>query len=245
LLQADIRIDAWAYPNATVSFLRDGAVVTTKTAGSDGFVSNLTEGLDRGSYSFSLYAVDAKAARSATFATTLWLRSDTLNVLSNIMLPPTLTVADESVQPGAPLAVSGYSAPQARITVWLRPRLAEVSTSDVVATTTAASNGAWSLSVPTQGLPVGTYELVAQGALPDSVVQSDKSARRTIGVGVDVAPEGECGRQGDLNCDGFVNLVDFSILLFNWNTASTVADINKDGIVSLPDFSIQLFYWTG
>jgi hypothetical protein len=80
--------------------------------------------------------------------------------------------------------------------------------------------------------------------MPDSVVESDKSARKTVGVGVEVA-EGDCGSQGDLNCDGFVNLVDFSILLFNWNTASTVADINKDGTVSLPDFSIMLFYWTG
>lgn len=244
LLQASIKIDGWAYPGATVSILRDGVITSGKPAGGDAAFSSLTEGLDRGSYSFSMYAVDSKGVRSATFATTLWLRSDTLNTLSNVMLPPTLSVANNSVQPGTPLALSGYSAPNAIIMVWLRPRLAEVSTQDIIATTTASTNGTWSLSLPTTGATVGTYELVAQGFMQNSVVQSDKSARMTIGIGVGVS-EGDCGSKGDLNCDGFINLVDFSILLFNWNTTNTSADINKDGTVSLPDFSIMLYNWTG
>ena len=48
---------------------------------------------------------------------------------------------------------------------------------------------------------------------------------------------------GDLNNDGFVNLTDFSILLFYWNTSNANADINGDGIVNLTDFSIMLFHW--
>jgi hypothetical protein len=224
--------------------MRDGTIVDTDTADSDGAFSNLTEGLDRGSYSFAVYAVDRADVRSATFATTLWLQADTLNNLSNIMLPPTMSVASQSIVPGAPLVVSGYSAPRAMVTTWLRPKLAEVSTGDITATTTAAANGAWSLTVPTTGLPLGTYELVGQAKMPDEAVESDKSARMTIGVGVEVA-EGTCLSVGDLNCDTFVNLVDFSILLFNWNTTNAVADINADGIVSLADFSIMLYNWTG
>jgi hypothetical protein len=80
--------------------------------------------------------------------------------------------------------------------------------------------------------------------MQDGSVESDKSARKTIGVGVEVADD-NCKSTGDLNCDGAVNLVDFSILLFNWNSSAEVADINSDGTVSLPDFSIMLFYWTG
>jgi hypothetical protein len=140
--------------------------------------------------------------------------------------------------------VDGYVSPNAFVTAWLRPKLAEVSSADVVATTSAMSNGAWSLTIPTTGLSEGTYELVAQGKMLDGEVESDKSIRKTIGIGVTVEA-GECGAIGDLNCDGFVNLVDFSILLFNWNTSNEIADINKDGVVSLPDFSIMLFYWTG
>lgn len=244
LPQADVRIDGWAYPGATVSFFRDGVIVTTKTAGGGGEFSNLTEGLDRGSYSFGVYAVDSKGTRSATYATTLWLQSSTLNAISNVMLPPTVALTENSVSPGDPIVLTGYTAPSADITTWLRPKLAEVSTADVVSTTTAASNGAWTVTIQTSGLPQGTYELVAQGKMQDGLVESDKSARKTIGIGVSV-PDGDCTSTGDLNCDGFVNLVDFSILLFNWNTSNAVADVNKDGFVSLPDFSILLFYWTG
>jgi hypothetical protein len=246
LPQADVRISGWAYPGGNVSFLRDGTLVTTKTAGGDAVFSNLTEGLDRGSYSFAIYAVDPKGVRSATIASTLWLRSDTVNTLSNIMIPPTLSVASTSVDPGSPLQVSGYTASRGTVTVWLRPKLAEVSTGDVSATTTALISGAWSLSIPTSGLSRGTYELVAQAVMPEGLAESDKSARMTVGVGVDVGPEASCSNaRGDLNCDSLVNLVDFSILVFNWNTTSSVADINADGTVSLPDFSILLFYWTG
>lgn len=246
LPQADVRIDGWAYPGATVSFYRDGKLVTNKTAGSGGEFSHLTEGLDRGSYTFGVYALDSKGVKSATFSTTLWLRSETLNVISNVMLPPTITVENDSVSPGAPLLVSGYTAPNAVVTTWLRPKLAEVSTADVVATTTALSNGTWSTSIPTNGLTIGTYELVAQAKMQNGQVESDKSARKTVGVGVEVAqPDGNCLSIGDLNCDGYVNLVDFSILLFNWNTPSAAADINGDGTVSLPDFSIMLYHWTG
>jgi len=241
---ADVRIDGFAYPSGLVSIIKDGVVVGTKAAGSGGEFSYLIEGLDRGSYSFAVYAVDADNVRGSTYNTTLWLQSDTLNVLSNVMLAPTIHVAEASISPGDSLAVSGYTVPNATVTTWLRPRLAEVSTSDIVTTAVASSNGAWSVIIPTSGLAEGTYELVAQGKTQDGLIESDKSVRKTIGIGVSV-PDGDCKSIGDLNCDGFVNLVDFSILLFNWNTASIVADINDDGIVSLPDFSIMLFYWTG
>ncbi len=244
LQQADVKIEGWAYPGATVSFFRDGVSVATKNAGTDASFSNLTEDLDRGSYSFGIYAVDSKGVRSATFSTTLWLQPDTLNALSNIMLPPTVHVTENSVSGGESFEVSGYSAPNASITVWLRPKLAEVSSSDVIATTTASSGGFWSLELSTMGLSDGTYELVAQAKMQDELVESDKSARKTVGIGVEVADD-DCKSIGDLNCDGFVNLVDFSILLFNWNTSNEIADINNDNTVSLPDFSVMLYYWTG
>lgn len=53
-------------------------------------------------------------------------------------------------------------------------------------------------------------------------------------------------RKADLNCDQRVNLVDLSILLFNWETVKNNpnSDINKDATVDLVDFSILLYYWT-
>ena len=50
----------------------------------------------------------------------------------------------------------------------------------------------------------------------------------------------------DFNCDGRVNLIDFSILLYNWGTPTdTKTDLSEDGKVNITDFSIMLFWWTG
>ena len=64
-----------------------------------------------------------------------------------------------------------------------------------------------------------------------------------VGVGENANPN--FGNRADLNKDGKVNLIDFSILLFNWKGSDDVADINQDGTVNLTDFSIMLSAWTG
>ena len=57
---------------------------------------------------------------------------------------------------------------------------------------------------------------------------------------------GSCPKSADINSDRRVNLVDFSILLFNWGRLSNQhADLNCDGQVDLTDFSILLYYWQG
>jgi len=51
----------------------------------------------------------------------------------------------------------------------------------------------------------------------------------------------------DLNFDGKINLIDFSILLYFWGQSSPsnrCVDINFDGIVDLVDFSIMMYWWT-
>ena len=52
---------------------------------------------------------------------------------------------------------------------------------------------------------------------------------------------------GDLNCDGHVNLIDFSIMAYWYNRINPPkkVDLNHDGKVSLIDFSIMMFNWTG
>jgi hypothetical protein len=72
------------------------------------------------------------------------------------------------------------------------------------------------------------------------------SGYTAYGVGSQVT--GVAG-SSDLNRDGSVNIVDFSILLFWWNTdggaSNPPADINQNGRVGIEDFSIMLFNWTG
>ncbi len=53
-------------------------------------------------------------------------------------------------------------------------------------------------------------------------------------------------RTGDLNHDGVINIIDFSILLGLWGPAQadTQADINLDLTVNIVDVSILLSRWT-
>ena len=64
-------------------------------------------------------------------------------------------------------------------------------------------------------------------------------------MGVDGVPT----TPSDLNRDAKIDLIDFSILIFWWQTAggdsNPPADISGNGKVSLEDFSILLFNWTG
>lgn len=53
-------------------------------------------------------------------------------------------------------------------------------------------------------------------------------------------------RPSDLNEDRKVDLIDFSILLYNYGAPiNKKADLNNDRVVDLVDFSIMLYWWTG
>jgi len=51
----------------------------------------------------------------------------------------------------------------------------------------------------------------------------------------------------DLNCDGKINMIDFSIMLSFWGTKgpfnNPYVDIKKDGKISMTDFSIMMYEW--
>jgi hypothetical protein len=59
-----------------------------------------------------------------------------------------------------------------------------------------------------------------------------------------------CTKKGDINHDGKVNLVDFSILAYWYKRPLTAEalkqciDQNGDGKVTLADFSILAYFWT-
>ena len=60
-------------------------------------------------------------------------------------------------------------------------------------------------------------------------------------------PKGVCTKKADFNCDGKVNSIDFSILLYFWKSKppfkNQYVDLNKDLKVDSVDFSILLFEW--
>ena len=214
------------------------------TADGAGSFSVTIDEIARGVYTFGIYATDKQGVRSSTFSTTFLVTGGRGSTLSNVNVMPSLKVSPDPVTPGQALTISGYAIPSARIT--LENQKDKTSASLKTLTADSDSSGLWTYSLPTDGFVNGTYKVRAKAEqLTGDMVKTNFSGYTFYGVG----EAAQAPRSSDLNRDGKVNLIDFSILLFHWNTAggnsNPPADINGDGKVSLTDFSIMIFNWTG
>jgi hypothetical protein len=174
-----------------------------------------------------------------TFTTTFQVTQNAVTTVSNVYLPPTIDLRKKKVKPGEIIEAFGTTAPDAKVSVFVgkenSPRM----------TSTSTATGAWNLAFSTDGLEnevfhnvKAIFELLGAG----TQVKSGYSQLVNFYVGErDVKEPGSA----DLNQDGKVNLIDFSILLFNWGKSGTIADLNNDDTVNLTDLSIMLFAWTG
>jgi hypothetical protein len=234
-------MSGFASPRSTIYALVDGKAAGNVRAGNDGSYSITIDKIARGVYTFGVYAIDAAATKSSTFSTSFTVIGARTSSLSNINLPPTVKATPDPVDPGAALTLSGYALPGAAITIE-NEREGSAGSRQAL-TATAQADGAWSVTVNTSNFNVGTYK--ARAKFKTETIETNFSSYTIYGVGQAATRP----NNADLNRDGRVNLTDFSILLFWWNTdggtSDPSADINGDGRVSLTDFSILLFNWTG
>ena len=238
----EVIITGYAFPRSTVVSLVDGKVAKQTTSDGAGAFSITLDAIARGAYSFGVYGIDKNGVKSSTFATTFTVTGGRASTLSNINVMPSIKVTPNPVDPNSTVTVSGYTIPEAVVTIENQTDKSSVGLKTFTAT--SDGNGAWSVAISTDGFAKGTYKVRAK-AKQDVGVSTNFSGYTFYGVGETVAVT----RNSDLNRDGKVNLTDFSILLFWWNTAggnsNPPADINGDGKVSLTDFSILIFNWTG
>ena len=236
-----VTISGYAFPGSRVTILVDGQVVETVAANSSGRYSALIEEIARGAYTFGVFAIDNEGERSSTFSTSFTISGARASLLSNINIAPSILVTPNPAEPGEVITFSGYALPDATVTI-------QTGRSDgtgvEVLTAFSDGDGEWQVPYNTAGLGRDTYRVRASAEQVDGV-ESGFSDYEFYGLG----QEADTPLAPDLNRDGFVNLIDFSILLFWWQTnggdSDPPADINQDGNVSLTDFSILLFNWTG
>jgi len=238
---ARIIVSGYAYPDVEVTILADGQIVDTVDANQDGRYSITIDEIARGAYTFGVYATGPNNVKSSTFSTSFTVTGARTSSLSNINVVPSVLVSPDPVDPGQPLSVSGYALPNATITIE-NGRSGSIGGTPIEVQSDA--DGQWSTTLDTSGFVQDTYQVRARAEQTDG--RSTVFSNYTFyGVG----QEAEQPINADLNRDGSVNLIDFSILLFWWNSdggdSSPPADINQDGTVSLTDFSILLFNWTG
>ncbi len=244
LFQSSITLSGRAPANSAVTILKDGKQQSSVQATASGaFAATITR-LDRGTYTLVTFALDDKQRKTSRFSSTLTLNAGTNNTISNVLLSPTIAADGESVPIGENMHVAGFGVPDTIVNILLRdvPAPGKVGPpKEYTASTT--QTGTWEYSIPAKDLKRGTYEIKVKTVTPEA--SSEYNAPAYVGVGQKPSAQADTGNRSDINKDGKVNLVDFSILLTHWNESDPNADINLDGTVNLADFSILLFNWTG
>ncbi len=226
----NLRLTGYAFPGASVTFLRQGVVAGTSTANSSSFFDKTITGLDPGVQTFSIYGSDADGRSTLTLSFDANIISGSTITLSGFLLPPTISVGKTTLKRPEFQTASGMARQSATVTAFFN--------SDPIAKqVTVGSSGVWEAKI-SDTLHLGSHStnaLVQDSDGNQSVLSQTRSFTVVLSA--------------DLNVDNLVNLTDFSILMFDYgqkNPVNKAADINDNGgAPDLVDFSVLLFHWTG
>ncbi len=237
--QTRVILEGKAYPNSSINVLKDGQVIGVVQSDSNADFSYEATNMTAGPTTFGFWANDGRGIRSITYTTTFQVTQNAVTTVSNVFLPPTIDLKSKKVTLGDMVDAFGATAPLAKVSLFLDKE----KNARIMATSTGA--GLWTATVPTDGLTDEAFHAVkAMFELFGPGAQSKSGYSQAVNFYVGLR-DARALKTGDLNGDGKVNLVDFSILLFHWDTDHDIADLNSDGKVNLTDFSILLFNWTG
>ena len=234
-VQTQVVLRGKAYPNSDVNVLLDGVSTGVVRADSNADFQYSSTAVTPGTATFSFWATDSAGITSLTTSVVFDVVQSAVTNVNNIFLPPTLAVNKRQIAPGGLLTVSGQSVPSAKVIINV-----DKDTSDTLEAPVDQS-GNWAFQLDTSSITTGFHSTKASFMLASSSRSGyGKSVNFFVG---NQLPKG--GPSPDMNGDGKVNLIDFSIFLLSWGTNDPRADFNQDGIVNLADLSIMLFNWTG
>jgi len=229
-----------AYPNSNVNILLDGDVLGVVKADTNAdFLFSTTE-VTPGTATFGFWAEDQNGLRSIAFNATFEVVHSAVTAVKGVFIPPTIELSNKQLKAGELLTISGQSIPEVKIFTQVH------SDEETIVEAKTDKKGDWAVQLDTASLEQNIFHTAKAyfelDKLEEGVIQSGFSRSLSFYIGNDKAPN---NTSADINGDGKVNLIDFSIFLIYWGTSEIKADFNLDGKVNLADFSIMLFYWTG
>ena len=226
-----------AYPDALLTILKNGKVAATFKAFSSGLFERELTGVAGGTYSFGIFAEDTEGRKSVTLSFTVGILPERTTTISGIFLSPTISLTPTQVEKGDVVNIAGQTFPESQVSIF-------VSSKETVKKTRATPKGKWLYKLNTASLEERKHEARVKSFFEDGEQSPFSQTLAFL-----VLPPGAIICEGaDLNFDGEVNIIDFSILLYFWKQqkpANRCADINFDGIVDIVDFSIMMYQWTG
>lgn len=234
--ETKVIVQGKAYPSSPITVLEDGRVAVSTIADAQANFKVEITGLTAGIYTFGVWAEDTEGRKSITFSFTTSVTKNTITTIGGIFIPPSIALSKTVLQRGETLNILGQTAPQSEVSVFMS------SLEPIVRKTKAEADGTWFHAFDTTPLEQGSHTSRAKAVSPGGLL-STFSNTLAFSIGKVVA---RVVKQADANNDNKVNLVDFSVLLYNWGIPKNpAADLNSDGKVNIVDFSIMLYYWTG
>lgn len=236
-----------AYPNSSVTLLKDAQVVATTYAGSDAAFNVELNNLTAGSYVFGCYSVDKNGVRSTTQSFPVVVTEGVTMNIGGIFITPTLSGDKIQVKQGDNITFFGQAVPSSNVTISVH------SAREIFNKVITDKNGVYLKTFDTSELEMGNHNAKSKVAFENEI--SDYGVNYPFVVGtenIEANQKNKCPAKGDLNNDCKVNLVDFSIAAFWYKKTLTVQGIaldknklNGDGKINLVDFSVMAYYWTG
>lgn len=230
-----IIIEGVAYPKSTVNVLLDGTFVSQIDVDANSKFTVTLNTVSTGSRLINLFSTDINNRKSITTSLTVTVTSGTTTSLTDILMPPTIDLNSTNIPKNGDIRIFGYAEPDAIVNVYIS------SEHESITKIISDSNGSYAIIFNTSPLAEDEHITKSRAIFEELLSPFSHTLRFFIGkAGIKTA---------DLNKDGKVNIIDFSILLFWWNTNQQrgldIADINNDSKVNIVDFSIMLFQWTG
>jgi hypothetical protein len=230
-----------AYPNSSVQVLKDGQLLVIAQAdGNADFTYNVSNATP-GPTTFGFWSEDAKKIRSITYTTTFQVTQNAVTNVNNVFLPPTIRALLPKVSPGSDIVLDGTTAPRSYVQLLVDKSSAPVQMA------TSRDNGEWDTKLSTVGMtPEIFHQILPYLELPaaSGTIPQKSGNGTSLNIFVGNSNVADQTSNGDINGDGKVNMIDFSMLLFRFGTAGPVGDLNHDGKVNIADLSIMLFNWT-
>lgn len=236
-----VNFSGMAYPSSNVTILENGVVALTTNADPDANFSASLSNLSTGTYTFSVYAEDVNGIKSLSYSFPVYITSGTIINIGGIFVAPTINVDKSQVEKGDTLTVFGQTIPNSDVNLLFHSNQA------ITKATTSNPSGIYSDAVDTTPFDYGDHTVQSKTTKDNQVSAMSAEVPFTVGL-ITKKNNNSCGTIiGDLNCDGKVNIVDFSIMAYWYKRSSPPKkiDLNGDGIINLADFSIMAFYWTG
>jgi|GEM_PF-1392055 len=231
---SEVEFEGKAYPGALVTILRNGATFGNIMAKDSGDFYLGPRPAPVGISNFSIFAEDKDDRKSVTLSFSISIIEGTTTSVKGIFISPTIDLSKEIVRKGEDLDILGYAYPKSKIQIYVE------SPYPMIKTTESQSSGKWKHTLDTAPFSLGDH-LTKAKTVTEIGEQSPFSQEMLFKIM-------EICKGADLNFDGSVDIVDFSILLYFWkqtNPSNICADINSDGIVNIFDFSIMMYWWTG